>query len=79
MIIKRLRPNVTHSKFLNLIAVSICIMFLDVAATRSSAKKNISYLSMGCGIFGRLNILDNEVPLADVLELTRTAQQIKRK
>jgi len=70
--------NVTHSKFLDLISVSICIIFLDVA-TRSSAKKSISYLSMGCGIFGRLNILDNEVPLVDVLELTRTAQQMKRK
>lgn len=50
--------------------------FLDVATSSSDAKKSISYLSMGCGIFGRLN-LDNEVPLADVLELTRTAQQIK--
>lgn len=77
LITKRLRTNVTYSKFLNLIAASICIIFLDVA-TRSSAKKSISYLSMGCGIFGRLNILDNEVPLADVLELTRTAQQMKR-
>lgn len=75
--VKRLRTNVIHSRFLNLIAASICIIFLDVA-TRSSAKNSISYLSMGCGIFGRLNILDNEVPLADLLELTRTAQQMKR-
>lgn len=52
--------------------------FLDVA-TSSGAKKSISYLSMGCGIFGRLNLLDNEVPLADVLELARTAQQIRGK
>lgn len=65
----------TRSKFLDLISVSICMTFLDVASS-SGAKKSISYLSMGCGIFGRLN-LDNEVPLADVLELTRTAQQIK--
>ena len=77
LIVERLRKNVTHSKFLNLIAASICIIFLDVV-TRSSAKKSISYLSMGCGIFGRLNIIDNEVPLTDVLELTRTAQQMKR-
>ena len=77
-IIKGLRTNVTHSKFLDLIAVSIGIIFIDVA-TRSSAKKSVSYLSIGCGIFGRLNILDNEVPLVDVLELTRTAQQITRK
>ncbi len=70
--------NVTHSKFLDLISVSLCMTFLDVA-TSSGAKKSISYLSMGCGIFGRLNLLDNEVPLADVLELTRTAQQIKGK
>ena len=75
---KRLRTNLIHSKFLDLIAVSVCIIFLDVA-TRSSAEKSISYLSMGCGIFGRLNILDNEIPLLDVLELTRTAQQIKRR
>lgn len=67
--------NVIHSKFLDLISVSICMTFLDVA-TSSGAKKSISYLSMGCGIFGRLNLLDNEVPLADLLELTRTAQQI---
>ena len=66
----------THSKFLSLITASICMTFLDVA-TSSSAEKSISYLSMGCGIFGRLDILDNDVPLADVLELTRTAQQIK--
>nr|ANM86370.1 putative C6 transcription factor [Cladonia uncialis subsp. uncialis]AUW31185.1 putative C6 transcription factor [Cladonia uncialis subsp. uncialis] len=69
--------NSAQVVFLNLIAASICIIFLDVA-TRSSAKNSISYLSMGCGIFGRLNILDNEVPLADLLELTRTAQQMKR-
>lgn len=49
--------------------------FLDVA-TSERPKDSISYLSMGCGIYGRLN-LDNEVPLADVLELTRMAQQIK--
>ena len=70
--------NVTHSKFLDLISVSICMTFLDVA-TSSGADKSISYLSMGCGIFGRLNLIDNKVPLADVLELTRTAQQIQRK
>ena len=70
--------NVIHSKFLDLISVSICMTFLDVATSRG-ADKSISYLSMGCGIFGRLNLIDNEVPLADVLELTRTAQQIKRK
>ena len=52
--------------------------FLDVASS-SGAQKSISYLSMGCGIFGRLDLLDNEVPLADVLELTRAAQQLKRK
>ena len=52
--------------------------FLDVA-TSSGAQKGISYLSMGCGIFGRLTLLDSEAPLADVLELTRTAQQIKGK
>lgn len=52
--------------------------FLDVA-TSSGAERSISYLSMGCGIFGRLNLLYNEVPLADVLELTRTAQQIRGK
>jgi hypothetical protein len=34
---------------------------------------------MGCGVFGRLTVLDNEVPFADVLELARTAQQIKGK
>lgn len=56
--------------------MSICMTFLDVA-TSKSVKKSISYLSMGCGIFGRLNLLDNEVPLADVLELTRTAQQLR--
>lgn len=67
--------RVIHSKFLDLISVSICMTFLDVA-TSSGTKKSISYLSMGCGIFGRLN-LDNEVPLADVLELTRTAQLMK--
>lgn len=50
--------------------------FLDVASS-NGANKSISYLSMGCGIFGRLNLDNNEVPLADVLELTRTAQQIK--
>jgi hypothetical protein len=49
--------------------------YLDVASS-NGAEKSISYLSMGCGIFGRLN-LENEVPLADVLELTRIAQQIK--
>lgn len=49
--------------------------YLDVACS-NSAEKSISYLSMGCGIFGRLN-LENEVPLADVLELTGIAQQIK--
>lgn len=70
--------NGTHSKFLDLISVSICMTFLEVA-TSNGANKSISYLSMGCGIFGRLNLLDKEVPLADVLELTRTAQQIKGK
>lgn len=70
--------DILDSKFLDLISVSICITFLDVA-TSSGANKSISYLSMGCGIFGRLNLLDNEVPLADVLELTRTAQQIRGK
>lgn len=63
------------SKFLDLIAVSICMNFLDVVSS-SGTQKSIAYLSMGCGIFGRLN-LDNEVPLSDVLELTRIAQQIK--
>lgn len=53
--------------------------FLDVATGSGANNKSISYLSMGCGIFGRLNLIDNEVPLADVLELTRTAQQIKGK
>lgn len=66
----------TDSKFLDLIASSICIIFLDVA-TRGTAEKSVSYLSMGCGVFGRLTVLDNEVPFADVLELARTAQQIK--
>ncbi|MCJ1285674.1 hypothetical protein MMC26_005015 [Xylographa opegraphella] len=70
--------DILDSKFLDLISVSICMTFLDVA-TSSGAKKSISYLSMGCGIFGRLNLLDSEVPLADVLELTRTAQQMKGK
>lgn len=52
--------------------------FLDVAIS-SGADKSISYLSMGCGIFGQLNLLDEEVPLADLLDLTRMAQQIKGK
>ena len=68
--------NNNHSKFMNLISVSICVAFLEVV-TRNGDKKNISYLSMGCGIFGRLTLLDNGVPLADVLELTRIAQQIR--
>ena len=77
---QKTEQNVPHSKFLDLISVSICMTFLDVAtSSREGAKKSISYLSMGCGIFGRLNLLDNEVPLADVLELTRTAQQIRGK
>lgn len=63
------------SKFLELISVSICMTYLDVACS-NNAEKSISYLSMGCGIFGRLN-LESEVPLADVLELTGIAQQIK--
>ncbi|MCJ1416210.1 hypothetical protein MMC32_002545 [Xylographa parallela] len=70
--------DILDSKFLDLISVSICMTFLD-AATSRGAKQSISYLGMGCGIFGRLNLLDSEVPLADVLELTRTAQQIKGK
>ncbi|RQM04530.1 hypothetical protein DH86_00004444 [Scytalidium sp. 3C] len=73
-----LNMEIIDSKFLDLIASSICIIFLDVA-TRSTAEKSFSYLSMGCGIFGRLTVLDNEVPFADVLELARTAQQIKGK
>ncbi|TVY85215.1 Terrein cluster-specific transcription factor terR [Lachnellula suecica] len=67
--------DILDSKFLDLISVSICMTFLDVASS-TGAEKSISYLSMGCGIFGRLN-LESEVPLADVLELTRIAQQIK--
>ena len=50
--------------------------FMDVVSW-SSGKKSVSYLSMGCGVFGRLNLVDDEVPLADVLELTRTAQLLK--
>jgi hypothetical protein len=49
--------------------------YLDVTCS-NSAEKGLSYLSMGCGIFGKLN-LENDVPLADVLELTGIAQQIK--
>ncbi|KAH8593161.1 hypothetical protein B0O99DRAFT_628237 [Bisporella sp. PMI_857] len=67
--------DILDRKFLNLIAVSICMTFLDVASS-SGTGKSMSYLSIGCGIFGRLN-LENEVPLADVLELTLIAQQIK--
>jgi len=73
-----LNMEIIDSKFLDLIASSICIIFLDVA-TRSTAEKSFSYLSMGCGVFGRLTVLDIEVPFADVLELARTAQQIKGK
>lgn len=40
-------------------------------------RESICHLSIGCGIFGRLSLIDNEVPLADVLESTRTAQQMK--
>lgn len=40
----------------------------------SGSKKSLPYLSMGCGIFGRLS-LDNELPLEDVLELVRVARQ----
>ena len=65
-----------HSNFLTLISASICITFLDMVSS-SGSKKSISYLSMGCGIFGRLS-LDKELPLADVLELTRIAQQMRR-
>ncbi|KAL9619049.1 MAG: hypothetical protein Q9160_006304 [Pyrenula sp. 1 TL-2023] len=79
--------HILDSKFLTLISISICMAFLDIANSSTNShsnpnphtkgpKRSISYLSMGCGIFGRLN-LDNEVPLADVLELTRTAQQIR--
>ena len=75
---ERLRKWTTHSKFLDLISASICIIFLDVA-TRNTAEEGISYLGMGCGVFGRLTVLDNEVPFANVLELARTAQQIKGK
>ena len=71
----RVTDSVIYSKFLELVSVSICMTFLDVASS-SKANKSISYLSMGCGIFGRLN-LDKEMPLIDVLELTRTAQQIE--
>ncbi|KAH8588738.1 hypothetical protein B0O99DRAFT_638470 [Bisporella sp. PMI_857] len=67
--------DILDRKFLNLIAVSICMTFLDVASS-SGTGKSMSYLSIGCGIFGRLN-LENHVPLADVLELTLIAQQIK--
>jgi hypothetical protein len=51
--------------------------FLDQASS-SGIEKSMSYLSIGCGIFRRLN-LENEVPLADVLELTLIAQEIKGK
>ena len=76
--VERLNPWTTHSKFLDLISASICIIFLDVA-TKGTAEEGISYLSMGCGVFGRLTVLDSEVPFPDVLELARTAQQIKGK
>ena len=52
--------------------------FLDVVSW-SGGRKSVSYLSMGCGIFGRLNLVDDEVPLAEVLELTRTAQSLRRR
>jgi hypothetical protein len=63
------------SKIIDLISMSICMTYLDVTCS-NSVEKSLSYLCMGCGIFGKLN-LDNEVPLADVLELTGIAQQIK--
>lgn len=65
-----------HSKFITLIALSICITFLDMVSS-SGSKKSLPYLGMGCGIFGRLS-LENELPLADVLELTRVAQQLRK-
>lgn len=73
---KILNIEIIDSKFLDLIASSICVIFLDVA-TRGTTENSFLYLSMGCGVFGRLTVLDQEVPFADVLELARTAQQIK--
>jgi len=65
------------SKLLDLIAASIYIIYLD-AACNNGAGKSISYLSMGCEIFGRLN-LENNVLLADILELTWIAQACEAK
>ncbi|KAL3417086.1 integral membrane protein duf6 [Phlyctema vagabunda] len=67
--------EILDSKLLDLISVSLCMTFLDLAS-KSGTQKSIAYLSMGCGIFGRLH-LEHEVPLVDVLELTQIAQQIK--
>lgn len=64
--------------FSELLAVAICMTFLDVVSW-SVGKKSISYLSMGCGIFGRLNLGDDGVPLAEVLELMRTAQLLRER
>ena len=53
--------------------IAVRIIFLAVVLKWSN-NDEISYLAIACGLFGRLSI-GFEVPLAEVVELSRIAQQ----
>ena len=55
--------------------VAVRIMFLAVILNWSDSD-DILYLAMACGLFGRLSI-GSVVPLGEVIELSRAAQQLR--
>ncbi|KAH8821807.1 hypothetical protein F5884DRAFT_894535 [Xylogone sp. PMI_703] len=60
----------------HLVSVATCIIFISIIKNPSK-RKDLSYLGMATGFFGRLS-LSAEVPFEDVIELSRIAQAAVR-
>lgn len=65
------------SRFINLAKRAICRIFLSIL-TDPSTRKDLPYMGMACGFFGKL-ALEESIPFAEVMELSRVAHRVTAK